>query len=161
MALMGSSFGNGFHGRPAGGHLPKPLHELLLYSSKLVPCQLQLTTKHSLTRHEFTCLASPGNLVKKTLVKYKMLVPKFSPFYFLHHILIKINKICSIFWFFILVSKTSAQRIIERQINVKKCWFSNQVPSIERTIFLSNIDQFWKFMTFFGHTKMTNVLWKR
>ena len=62
--IQGSSFGHGFHGRPAGGHLPKPLHELLPNSWKLVPCQLQLANKHSLTGQEFTCLASPGHIAQ-------------------------------------------------------------------------------------------------
>ena len=38
--------GHGFYGIPAGGHLPKPLHELLPNSWKLVPCQLQMANKH-------------------------------------------------------------------------------------------------------------------
>ena len=46
IAFMGSFFGQGIHGRPAGGHLPKPSFELLLYSWKLVPCQPQLANKH-------------------------------------------------------------------------------------------------------------------
>ena len=42
--------GHGFYGIPAGGHLPKPLHELLPNSWKLVPCQFQMANKHFFPR---------------------------------------------------------------------------------------------------------------
>ena len=138
---MGSFFGHGYHSRPAGGHLSKPLHELLPNSWKLFPCQLQLANEQSLTGQEFTCFASPDHPVQK-IWKIWNASSKILPFYFLQHILIKIYKICTMFWLLILVSKISFQRNIERQINLQKCWFWNQVPNIERTIFQSNIDQF-------------------
>ena len=62
---MGSFFGHGFHDRPAGDPLQKPLHELLPNSWKLVHCQRQLTNENSNKRQEFTYLASLGNLVQK------------------------------------------------------------------------------------------------
>ena len=114
MALMGSSFGNGFHGRPAGGHLPKPLHELLPNSWKLVPSQPQLANEHTLTRREFTCLASheksPGHLVKK-YGKYKMSDPKFSSF--ISYTIFQQKLIRSVLCFDILFS---FQRFLFREI---------------------------------------------
>ena len=40
------------------------------------------------------------------------------------------------FWFLILVSKISIQRNVERQINIWKCWFWNQVPNIYWSILI-------------------------
>ena len=72
-----STYGHNFQGRHTGGILPNLLHEILPNSRKLVPCQLQLANEHSLTRQEFTCLASSGHLVEKI---WEVPVPKFSPF---------------------------------------------------------------------------------
>ena len=114
--IQGSSFWHGFHGRPAGGHLPKPLNELLPISWKLVPCQLQLANEQSLTRQEFICLSSPDHLVQIFFENLKCQLLNYPSLF--HYTLIKMNKICIMFYFLNLVPKISVQRNIERQINV-------------------------------------------
>ena len=122
MDFIGSSFGHGFHGRPARGNLPKPLHELLPNSPKLVPAILtgKWTFSHK-ARIPLPC--QPLENIKCHFL------------FFLTPYLTKIN-IRIMFWFLIWVSKISVQRNIERQINVQKCCFWNQVPNIERTLFV-------------------------
>ena len=70
--------GHGFHGRPAGGHLPKPLHELLPNSWKLVPCQLQMANKHFFPQDKNSPATPVQFILYKKSGKYKMPVPKLS-----------------------------------------------------------------------------------
>ena len=70
--------GHGFYGIPAGGHLPKPLHELLPNSWKLVPCQLQMTNKHFFPQDKNSPATPVQFILYKKSGKYKMPVPKLS-----------------------------------------------------------------------------------
>ena len=70
--------GHGFYGIPAGGHLPKPLHELLPNSWKLVPCQLQMANKHFFPQDKNSPATPVQFILYKKSGKYKMPVPKLS-----------------------------------------------------------------------------------